>query len=74
MADNRERNQGMKRDSGGRHAPGRNPQDDRSAGQRGQREGIQHQQPSRKNDFDPSRGGDGGNYKQGRKNDQNTRR
>ena len=35
MADDRERNQGMKQgtgEGGGQHAPGRNPQDDRSAG------------------------------------------
>ena len=35
MADDRERNQGMKQGTGegsGQHAPGRNPQDDRAAG------------------------------------------
>jgi len=35
MADDRDRNQGMKQGTGegdGQHAPGRNPQDDRSAG------------------------------------------
>jgi hypothetical protein len=58
MADDREKNQGMKQggqEGGGQHAPGRNPQDDRSAG--GQdREG-------RGGDFDPSRGGDGANIR-----------
>jgi hypothetical protein len=44
MADDRERNQGMKQgtgEGGGQHAPGRNPQDDRSAGgqQAGQQQG-----------------------------------
>lgn len=59
MADDRERNQGMKQDTGkGQEAPGRNPQDDRSAGQH------QDVQPKR-GQFDPSRGGDGGSYKGG---------
>jgi len=38
MADNRERNQGMKQGTGevaGQQAPGRKPQDDRVAGGRG---------------------------------------
>lgn len=82
MADDRERNQGMKRDSGGHNAPARNPQDDRSTGQRGIQHGNmpgqgsqQGQQPGRRGgDFDPSRGGDGGSYKQGGQNEQNTRR
>jgi len=48
MADDRERNQGMKQgtgEGGGQHAPGRNPQDDRSAGgqQGGQQQGGQEQ-------------------------------
>lgn len=80
MTDNRERNHGMKRESGGQDAPGRKPQDDRSAGR-----GIQHgnmpgqgsqqgQQPGRRGgDFDPSRGGDGGSYKEGGQNE-HTRR
>ena len=41
MADDRERNQGMKQggqEGGGQHAPGRNPQDDKSAGPIGGRE------------------------------------
>ena len=57
MADDRERNKGMKRDTGkGQEAPGRKPQDDRSADQH------QSGQPKR-GQFDPSRGGDGGSYK-----------
>jgi len=54
MADDRERNQGMKQgtgEGGGQHAPGRNPQDDRSAGgqqgkeqQGGQKQGEGTQQ------------------------------
>ena len=37
MADNREREQGMKQGTGntGHQAPGRNPEDDRTAGERG---------------------------------------
>lgn len=68
MADDRERNQGMKQGTGegsGQHAPGRNPQDDRSAG--GQQK-TQHG-----GDFDPSRGGDGGSYKEGGQNEQTRR-
>jgi hypothetical protein len=45
MADDRERNQGMKQGTGegsGQHAPGRNPQDDRAAGgQQGDRQDNQ---------------------------------
>ncbi|HXI24970.1 MAG TPA: hypothetical protein VNG71_13990 [Pyrinomonadaceae bacterium] len=53
MADDRERNQGMKQGTGegtGQHAPGRNPQDDRAAGvkqgdqQSGQKQGEGTQQ------------------------------
>ncbi|HEY3103831.1 MAG TPA: hypothetical protein VGJ69_09570 [Pyrinomonadaceae bacterium] len=77
MADDRARNQGMKQGTGegtGQHAPGRNPQDDRSAGQRNdQARGIQHQQPGRRSDFDPARGGDGGRYEKENK-DNETRR
>jgi hypothetical protein len=76
MADDRERNQGMKQgtgEGGGQHAPGRNPQDDRSAGQQGdQQKGNQGDQ--KQPDFDPNRGGDGGSYKEGGQNEQNTRR
>ncbi len=71
MADDRERNQGMKQGTGegsGQHAPGRNPQDDRTAGgQQGDREENQ-----RGGDFDPSRGGDGG-VKEGGQNEQTRR-
>src|SRR6266545_6687713 len=64
MADDRERNQGMKQGTGegaGQHAPGRNPQGDRAAG------GQQGKQDKERQggDFDPSRGGDGGSYKEG---------
>ena len=71
MADDRERNQGMKQGTGegtGQHAPGRNPQGDRAAG------GKQRDQDlDRKGGFDPSRGGDGGSYKEGDKNEQTRR-
>jgi len=73
MADDRERNQGMKQGTGegsGQHAPGRNPQDDRAAG------GQQHDQQQsdrRGGDFDPSRGGDGGSVKEGGQNEQTRR-
>lgn len=70
MADDRERDQGMKQgtgEGGGQHAPGRNPQDDRSAGgqQGGQQQG---------GGFDTNRGGDGASTKEGGQNEQNTRR
>jgi hypothetical protein len=58
MADERERNQGIKQGTGegsGQQAPGRNPQDDRSAG--GQ-QGGQNREPQH-GGFDPERGGDG---------------
>jgi hypothetical protein len=90
MADDRERNQGMKQgtgEGGGQHAPGRNPQDDRSAGGQGGQQGGQHgsqmpgqgsqqgQQPGQRGgSFDPTKGGDGGSYKEGGQNEQNTRR
>ena len=76
MADDRKRNQGMKHGTGegmGQHAPGRNPQDDRSAGSQ---KGGQHQgdkQQGQHGRFDPSRGGDGGSYKDGGQNE-HTRR
>jgi hypothetical protein len=67
MADDRERNQGMKQGGGeGQHAPGRNPQDERSAGQQGDQ---QQQHGQKRGDFDPSRGGDGGSYKEGGQNE-----
>ena len=64
---------GMHEDQQGRshQSPGRNPQDDRSAGGRGdQRDG--HDRESR-GSFDPSRGGDGGSYKEGGHNEQTRR-
>jgi hypothetical protein len=73
MADDRERNQGMKQGTGegsGQHAPGRNPQDDRSAGGQqggGDQKGQQH------DNFDPTRSGDGGSYKEGGQNEQSHR-
>jgi hypothetical protein len=74
MADDRERNQGMQQGGkdvgggGGQQAPGRNPQDDRSAG------GQQPDQKREGGDFDPNKGGDGGAYKEGGQNEQETRR
>ena len=73
MADNRERNQGMKQGTGevaGQQAPGRKPQDDRVAGGRGD-----DQKGSQKRDvgFDPNRGGDGGSYKKLEQNEQTRR-
>src|SRR5947208_8089786 len=74
MADDRERNQGMKQGTGegtGQHAPGRNPQDDRSAGgQSGQQGG---QQGGKQGGFDRNKGGDGGSYKEGGQNEQTKR-
>lgn len=75
MADDRARNQGMKQgtgEGGGQHSPGRNPQDDRSAGGRRDQLGG-HQGGKKDGDFDPSRGGDGGSYKEGGQNDQTRR-
>ena len=78
MADDRERNQGMRQGGkgtgageqgaqGGTHqAPGRNPQDDRSAGGQ-KKEGDQG------SEFDPNRGGDGGSYKEGGQNEETRR-
>ena len=69
MADDREKNQGMKQGTGegtGQHAPGRNPQDDRATG------GKQGDQ-QRQGGFDPSKGGDGGSYKDGGQNEQTRR-
>ena len=57
-------------EGGGQHAPGRNPQDDRSTG--GQhRGGKQGGQQGGK--FDPSKGGDGGSYKEGGQSEQKRR-
>ena len=57
---------------GSKRSPGRNPQDDRSAGDRGdrgdrgdQKGGHDRERPG---SFDPSRGGDGGSYKEGGQN------
>ena len=72
MADDRDRNQGMKQgghEGSRQQAPGRNPQDDRSAGQ----QGDQQKRGQRDGDFDPSRGGDGGSYKEGGQNEQTRR-
>lgn len=73
MADDRERNQGMKQGTGegtGQHAPGRNPQDDRSAGGRDDDQKGSH---NRGAGFDPDKGGDGGGYKEGGQNEQTRR-
>jgi len=70
MADDRERNQGIKQGTGegtGQHAPGRNPQDDRAAGGRG---GDQQGNQKRDVGFDPNKGGDGGSYKKSGQNEQ----
>ena len=78
MADDRDRNQGMRQGgqnpgageqgTGGAHeAPGRNPGQGQQAGQGGQQGG------EKKGDFDPNRGGDGGNYKEGGQNEQTRR-
>ena len=74
MADDRERNQGMKQggvgagagEQGGSHqAPGRNPQEGQQAGRQGdQKQG---------GNFDPSEGGDGGSYKEGGQNEETRR-
>ena len=69
MADDRERNQGMKQGTGegtGQHAPGRNPQDDRSVG--GQ-QGGQNREPQH-GGFDPERGGDGAPIKEPKEGEQ----
>ena len=73
MADDRERNQGMKQgtgEGGGQHAPGRNSQDDRSTG--GQ-QGGQGQGGQQGGQFDPNKGGDGGSFKEGGQNEQTRR-
>ena len=73
MADDRERNQGMKQgdvgagagDQGGAHqAPARNPQKGQQAGRQGDQRGGH---------FDPSKGGDGGSYKEGGQNEETRR-
>ena len=77
MADDRKQNleqqRGMHEDlQGGSHqAPGRGPQDDRSAVGRGDHKGGADRE--RRGSFDPSRGGDGGSYKGGGQNE-HTRR
>lgn len=59
MADDRERNQGIKQrggegsGEGGRQAPGRNPQDDRSAGYK---PGDQQKQPANEGGQQPDGG------------------
>ena len=84
MADDRERQQGMKQGTGntGQQAPGRNPEDDRTAGERGDKGRQQGQEPGQgaqdkqagRGGFDPSVGGDGGSYKEGGQNEQESRR
>lgn len=73
MADDRERNQGMKQGTGegaGQHAPGRNPHDERAVGGRGE---DQKGSQKRERGFDPAKGGDGGSYKEGGQNEQTRR-
>ena len=74
MADDRERNQGIKQGTGegsGQHAPGRNPQDDRSAGgQQGEKQGGDEGRQKGGSQFDPSKGGDGAGIKEGGQNEQ----
>lgn len=72
MSDDRERNQGMKQGTGegtGQHAPGRNPQDDRSAG----RKQDEEKEDRQGGQFDPSEGGDGVGYKEGGQNEETRR-
>jgi len=73
MADDRERNQGMRQggtgagtgDQGAHQAPARNPQEGQQAGRQGdQRQG---------GNFDPNKGGDGGSYKEGGQNEETRR-
>jgi hypothetical protein len=86
MADDRDRDQGMKQgtgEGGGQQAPGRNPQDDRSAGGQGGQQGgnmpgqgsQQGQQAGQRGGaLDPAKGGDGGSHHEGGQNDLNTKR
>ncbi len=86
MADDRERQQGMKQGTGntGHQAPGRNPEDDRTAGERGDKgrqqgsqepgEGAHEDKQAGQRGFDPSVGGDGGSYKEGGQNEQENKR
>ena len=73
MADDRERNQGMKQgtgEGGGQHAPGRNPQDDRSADQGGQKDNdLGDQQGGQKG----GQQGQQGSYQEGGQNEQTRR-
>lgn len=76
MADDRDRNQGMKQgdagagQQGGAHqAPARNPQEGQQAGRQGDQQGGQKQG----GDFDPNKGGDGGSYKEGGQNEETRR-
>jgi len=77
MPDTRNKNQGQQGDiqqdqeGGSQQSPGRNPRDDRSAGERGgEQKGGQDRG---KAGFDPSEGGDGGSYKEGGQNEQTRR-
>ena len=78
MADDRERNQGMKQgdtgagagQQGGAHqAPPRNPQEGQQAGRQGDQQGGQKQSGN----FDPNKGGDGGSHKEGGQNEETRR-
>jgi hypothetical protein len=78
MADDRERQQGMKQGTGntGQQAPGRNPEDDRTAGERGDKgrqQGSQEPGEGAQEDRQASQGNDGGGYKEGGQNEQNRR-
>jgi hypothetical protein len=78
MADDRERNQGMKQGTGntGHQAPGRNPEDDRTAGERGDKgrqQGSQEPGQGAQEDKQAGQRGDGGSYKEGGQNEQNRR-
>ena len=72
MADNRERNQGMKQGTGevaGQQAPGRKPQDERAAGGKQ----LEEKSGQQRGGFDPNRGGDGGSCKKPEQNEQTRR-
>jgi len=78
MADDRDRNQGMKQggtgagagqQGGAQQAPPRNPQEGQHAEPKGDQQGGQKQAGN----FDPSKGGDGGSYKEGGQNEQTRR-
>jgi hypothetical protein len=74
MADDRERNQGIQQGGkdigggGGQQAPGRNPQDDRSAGSQ-----PDNQQKKPGHEGDQERGGQEGGFKEGGQNEETRR-